>query len=320
MSIVDISNEQGSHARIAVDQGFNCFSFSAVTANGHRVEVLSSAEAFEAGGHPSSRSGIPLLFPYPNRIAGGRYSWDGIDYQLSPERVPFDNTGNAIHGFCIDRSWRVVEQTQSAVTAVFKTSLDAPERLSLWPTDGEIELTYQLNGACLLSIIRIRNPSDVPMPWGFGTHAYFKLPLGSNSTADQCTVYAPVSRVWELNQCLPSGKTRPASIAANLSLSPAFGGLKLDDVYTEIGSENGSVVCRITDPEAKLMVEQRCSTDFREIVAFTPPWTSAVCLEPYTCLTNAINLQQRGIDAGLRILPPGETWCGRIEIEVQATE
>ncbi len=320
MNIVEIANIQGSRAKIAVDLGFNCFSFTAVTANGISVDVLSANEGFESGGHPASRSGIPLLFPYPNRIARGRYSWNGSDYQLTPNAVPFDKTGNAIHGFCIDRPWRITAQSQSSVTAVFRTSVDAPDRLHLWPADAEIEVTYELNGACLRSIIKVNNPSEQPLPWGFGTHAYFRLPLSSATSAYQCTIYAPASRVWELDECLPSGKTHAVSEKADLSRSPAFGGLKLDDVYTGIAAEDKNVVCRITDPAAKVMVEQKCSTAFREIVAFTPPWATAVCLEPYTCVTDAINLQQKGIDAGLQILPPGETWSGRIDIEVRATE
>ena len=320
MNIVEISNKQGCRAKIAVDLGFNCFSFTAVTASGAKVDVLSAADGFEAGGQPASRSGIPLLFPYPNRIAGGRYSWSGRDYQLTPDQVPFDKTGNAIHGFCMDRPWRVVSQSESSVTAVFRTSVDAPERLALWPADAEIEVTYELRRSCLRSLITIRNPSDQPLPWGFGTHAYFRLPLGDFSSAAQCTIYAPSSRTWELHECLPSGKIQPVPAGAELSLSPAFGGLKLDDIYTEVAVKNGEVICRLTDPAAKLRVEQRCSAVFREIVAFTPPWATAVCLEPYTCVTNAINLQQQGIDAGLQVLPPGESWTGRIDIEVLTAE
>ena len=319
MNIVEISNEQGSVARIAVDQGFNCFSFIAVTAAGATVDVLAAAEGFEAGGHPASRSGIPLLFPYPNRIAGGRYAWNGKDYQLHPNQVPFDKTGNAIHGFCIDRAWRIVSQSKSSVTAVFRTSIDAPERLPLWPADAEIQVTYELLKSCLRSVIRVHNPSDQPLPWGFGTHAYFRLPLSAASSADQCTVYAPASKTWELNECLPSGRIQSMP-AVDLNSSPKFGGLKLDDVYTDCSTEHDNIVCRITDPAAQLKIEQRCSArgtdDFREIVAFTPPWTTAVCLEPYTCMTNAINLQQQGIDAGLQVLPQRESWTGWIDIEV----
>ena len=126
--------------------------------------------------------------------------------------------------------------------------------------------------------------------------------------------------VWELNECLPSGRIQLAPAGANLSASPEFSGLRLDDVYTKIATNHGIVICRIADPAAKLILEQRFPEEFREIVAFTPPWASAICLEPYTCLTNAINLQQQNIDAGLRILPSGESWTGKIDIEVLAIE
>jgi aldose 1-epimerase len=52
------------------------------------------------------------------------------------------------------------------------------------------------------------------------------------------------------------------------------------------------------------------SEEFRELVAFTPAHRQAVCLEPYTCITDAINLQQRGIPAGLLVLAPGGRWTG----------
>ncbi|MCA9012469.1 MAG: aldose 1-epimerase [Planctomycetaceae bacterium] len=316
MNIVEISNAQGSHAKIAVDLGFNCFSFTAHTESGAVVDVLSAADNFEAGGSPASRSGIPLLFPYPNRIKGGRYSWRGTQYQMAPHQVPFDSMGNAIHGFCSDRPWRVVAQSDSSVTAVFRTSVDAPDRLALWPADAEITVTYELSGSCLRSHIRVYNPSQESLPWGFGTHAYFRLPLSRATRAEECKIYAPASHIWELEQCLPTGRIQTPPAGSDLAASPLFGSLKLDDVYTKVAGTHGTVTCRITDPGAGLLVEQRFPEKFREIVAFTPPWTAAVCLEPYTCVTNAINLQQQNIDTGLQILPPGESWSGTIEIEV----
>jgi aldose 1-epimerase len=120
MRIVEIRNTQGSRARIAVDLGFNCYFFKAQTATGESVDVLSADEGFEEGGKPPSRSGIPLLFPYPNRIRAGHFTWNGTEYKLPMNLVPFDKTGNAIHGFCIDRPWRIVSQSQSSVTAVFQ--------------------------------------------------------------------------------------------------------------------------------------------------------------------------------------------------------
>jgi aldose 1-epimerase len=41
-----------------------------------------------------------------------------------------------------------------------------------------------------------------------------------------------------------------------------------------------------------------------------------MCLEPYTCTTDAINLQQRGVDAGLIVLPPDGLWAATIDLVV----
>jgi aldose 1-epimerase len=44
----------------------------------------------------------------------------------------------------------------------------------------------------------------------------------------------------------------------------------------------------------------------REFVLYTPPNSpDVIALEPYTQTTDAINLQPRGVDAGLRVLGHG---------------
>lgn len=321
MRIVSLKHsESGSIARIAADQGFNCFQFLARLADGRTVDVLSATDDFPTGKQPTTHHGIPLLFPYPNRIEGGRYTWNGSDYQLPPDRVLYDHTGNAIHGLCLDRPWRIVERSSDAVTGAFQLSIDAPDRIAYWPTDAEICVSYRVLGSCLRSEIQVTNPTDQPLPWGFGTHAYFNVPLSAESKASQCSLYVPARKVWELKDCLPTGsKTDPPS-TARLHEGCSFDGLKVDDIYSDVFSENGVILCRITDPTAGITVEQRCSADFRELVVFTPPWSSSVCMEPYTCVTNAINLQQQGIDAGWRVLAPRATWNTWIEIEAIATE
>ena len=55
---------------------------------------------------------------------------------------------------------------------------------------------------------------------------------------------------------------------------------------------------------------------FRELVVFTPPHRQAVCIEPYTSTGDAINLHERGIDAGLLVLEPGATWNGVVELRL----
>ena len=306
--------DSGSTARIAVRYGCNCFSFIP-NLDGHAIEVLTAQPDFIDQGVKPSRSGIPLLFPYPNRIEHGRYAWNGREYHLPQERVGYSGP-HAIHGFCLDRPWRVVKQTKSSVTAQFRLSVDAPDRLDLWPADFEIEARYELLGPALRCDIRVTNPDSRPFPFGFGTHGYFRAPLASGSRFEDCLVQAPSSQYFELVDSLPVGRAKPVEPSRDLRDGLALGGLKLDDVYTGLSYENGRLVTRLVDPEAGLELVQFADGGFRDIVAFTPYWSQAVCLEPYTCMTNAINLQSETFDAGLRVLEAGEEWTSWFELRI----
>lgn len=317
MNVITIrDSESGSLARILPDLGLNCFQFQAVTSTGEMVEVVEADPAFADGSLPPSHHGIPLLFPFPNRIRKGQFAWNGKNWQIPVDQVPNDGAGHAIHGFCLDRPWRIIQQSAETVTGEFRLSREAPDRFPWWPGDPQIRVQYSMQGAALLAEITVSNPGDEAFPWGFGTHGYFRVPLTSASRAADCTVFAPCQQLWELESCLPTGQRLPVPDDINLADSPYFDTLKVDTVFTGVELEGQHLVCRILDERAGLLMEQRCHADFREIVAFTPPWSRSICLEPYTCVTDAINLQHQGINAGLQVLQPGQIWTGWIRLEV----
>jgi len=316
----------GSTARILPELGFNCFEFRTTVA-GQSVEVIDSTPQFASGGERPSGHGIPLLFPFPNRIRDGRFSWNGRDFEIPQSDASHDGAGNAIHGFCLDRPWRVTSRGADFAVGVFELGKDAPDRLAYWPADFRIEVRYQVRGPKLRADIRLVNPSAVPLPWGFGTHPYFKLPLGAKSRPDRCLVMAPAAEEWELVDCLPTGRRLPISEPKDLRDGAYFDVLKMDDVLTGLpggltglpgGGGPAVVECGIMDEQLGLQVMQQWGPAFREIVVYTPPGRNAVCLEPYTCTTDAINLQQRGIDAGWRVLEPRAEF--RTWIEITAAE
>ncbi|MEM1061798.1 MAG: aldose 1-epimerase [Planctomycetota bacterium] len=306
----------GSTCTIAVDCGFNCYAFTAHV-GGQTVDVIAAEDQFVNDRIKPSHSGIPLLAPFPNRIRDGKFTFDGRDTVLDPDVVGF-NTTNAIHGFAIDKPWRVTERSEDSATGQFQLSVDAPERLSSWPADFLIEVKYFLTGATLRADVRIANPDDKPLPFGFGTHAYFQLPLTQKGSPATAVVQSPAAARWLLEDGLPTGETEPVDGKPGYDLRGGvpFADLSLDDVFTDVSTDDGVLKTVIREPESGFRIEQRTDDSFREIVGFTPPWCDAVCLEPYTCTTDAINLAERGIDGGLRVLGPGEEWRGWFEIEV----
>jgi aldose 1-epimerase len=315
MDVISLSDGRGSTAKIAPDLGFNCFDFQARVGD-ETVPVIDASPQFADGKEKPSGHGIPILFPFPNRIRGGRFSWSGQDYEVLPSNASF-HSGNAIHGFCLDRPWRIISRGPDFAVGVFQLSRDAPDRLAYWPADFRIEVRYSLRSCALRAEILIVNPSADPLPWGLGTHPYFKLPLSAKSRSSRCLILAPASQEWELVDCLPTGRRLPISESKDLRDGEYFDLLKLDDVFTGLG-DGPTVECGILDEQAGLQITQRFPAAFRELVVYTPPNRDAICLEPYTCVTNAVNLEPGDVDAGWRVLESGAEF--RTWIEISAGE
>ena len=189
---------------------------------------------------------------------------------------------------------------------------------------------YELTGSSLRCDLRVESVGDEPLPFGLGTHPYFRLPVGPGGTADDCTVTVPAAARWELIAGVPTGEVVDAEGSYDLRHGPRFGDLELDDVYTRVAptaDDPGVIESVIENPATGLKFVQRCDAAFREQVVFTPPWfranpssangSGAICVEPYTCATDAANLSARGTDAGWRTLDPGGTFETWFEIAVR---
>lgn len=303
-NIIELTDARsGATAQLMPEAGFNCFSLR-IPVEGEIADVLDRVPGFETTGERPTRSGIPLLFPYPNRIRAKQFTWDERRFDLSGAH--HDPEGNAIHGLVVDRPWRIVSQSTSHVTGRFQLSVDAPDRRGLWPADFTIDVRYELFAQALRCDVRVFNPDRVPLPWGFGTHSYFRVPISPASRRDDCLVQVPAARSWELKESLPTGRQLPVAGANDLREGSALAGLKLDDVLTGLSVVDDRIACVVMDPQAGWQVTQVTDPQFRELVAFTPPHGRSVCLEPYTCVTDAINLHAAGVDSGLQVLPPGQ--------------
>ncbi len=302
-----------TRAVIVPSLGFTCIEF-VTQVGGRTVSVLDSEADFLTGHCRPGRSGIPILFPFPNRIRNGRFEHGGRTYEVPPPTW-FPQT---IHGFCLDQAWQVLESTPQSLTGEFLLSRDAPERRGQWPADARLVVKYSLKTARLRADISVENPDSVPLPWGFGTHPYLKLPLGTGCPPESCLIYAGAAQLWTLDQCFPTGPRVAVPDEQDLRLGWRYGSCPLDHVYTALTPHNGSIEHVIVDPVSQLRMTQRISAEFRELVVFTPQNRPAICLEPYTCTTDAANLQRQGYDAGWKELQPGEATSLWFELEVTA--
>ena len=223
--------------------GFNCLSWRVPYA-GQTLDLLYLDPGQFSNGRPT-RSGIPVLFPFPNRIRGGRFTWAGREFQLPCN----DGTKqNAIHGFACRHPWRVIDQGAGAseawVTGEFQCGLDAPESLPLWPSDQRIRLTYRLREKVLRLEAEVSNPDRQPLPFGLGFHPYFRLPFVEGAAAAACTVQVPAGMYWELQDSLPTGKLRVVDTLRDLNAPQPFTELQVDDVLTELPGRKPQAAAR----------------------------------------------------------------------------
>lgn len=317
-NVLEITAPNGSSARIAAGRGFNCFSFCPHFADGPQ-EMLWTDSAFLTGEARPAGSGIPILFPFPGRIRGAKFTYNGKSYELPAA----DGRGNAIHGFVLDRPWEVIAHADNRVTGWFQASVHAPDVLELWPTDFALEVTYEISNRDLGCWIRVENPSAEPLPYGLGTHPYLRVPLSAVGTADQCRVVVPAKNYWELQDLIPTGQKLPVDEPRNLNNPRPFPELQLDDVLTDLVPQKSRVYFAILDDT---LAQRRLNlffpeSHFRECVVYNPPHREAVCIEPYTCVPGVIGDVLSGeLDAatyGVEFLPPGATRTYEVHLHVQ---
>jgi len=302
----------GASARILVGFGLNCYQFQAVSDDGP-VDVIWSDPGFASGEKSPSGSGFPILFPFPGRIRGTSLGWRGREYTLEEG----DGLGNAIHGFVHRRRWQVIEQSPGRIKGRFQASVDAPEILQSWPADFRLTVTFEIIGNMLDATFEVENPSDRPLPCGLGTHPYFRVPLGPDGSAADCLITVPVTQQWELVNMIATGKKLPVEDAVAYRQGLRFADTSFDNVFSGLRFEGDRCTAGITDPARGRRVTISFDREFRECVVYNPPHRKAICIEPYTCVPDAVRLSEQGVDAGLRVLEPNEAFTARVTIQVQ---
>ncbi len=105
-----------------------------------------------------------VLAPWPNRLAEGRYEWDGAELQLPVNEV---TNGSAIHGLVRWASWRAVEQEPSRV--VLEHVLHPQPG---YPFALRLRVEYRLAESGLAVRTEAENLGNRAAPFGAGHHPY----------------------------------------------------------------------------------------------------------------------------------------------------
>lgn len=334
--------ERRAEAVLYPDLGNNCVEFRTTPDPGTSffaeagdgpIDLFVPPDSVEDLRHTPFHGGQPLLFPFPNRVRAGEFTFEGRAYKM--ERLlatGWDRgAGQAIHGLVADKPWTVEETRGDDGAARVRSSLqmDAfPDIVEQYPFPSRLTVTYHLRNGVLEMRTEITNTGASNMPMGFGMHPWFPTRLRPGdrlpgALADitpeqrgQAQVHVPADAFWELSQLMPTGTVIPVDSSPeefDLREFRSLDGLALDNVFTRVRRDaSGWSEGGLRDPESGLEMYLAADASFREWVLYAPLNRPVIALEPYTCTTDAVNLQPRGIDAGLIVLGPGQTWRGDV--------
>jgi aldose 1-epimerase len=229
-----------------------------------------------------------VLVPWPNRLADGRYRFDGVDYQVAltePEKT------NAIHGFLRWRSWRTAERTPNRV--VMATRLHP---MTGYPFSLDVRVAYELGDAGLIVATTATNIGMSPCPYGCGQHPYLSPGTG---LIDACTLQldAGTRILTDAVRQLPTGRERVAGTPFDFSGGKRIGNQKVDFAFTDLTrDETGRAWVRLSALDGhcvELWVDEHYPI-----------------LEIYTGDTLALGRRRRGLGSEPMTCPPNAFQSG----------
>jgi aldose 1-epimerase len=238
------------------------------------------------------------LVPWPNRLREGRYSFEGVDYQL-PLTEP--TARNAIHGLGRWARWTKVRHTADQVSL----RLDIVPQTG-YPFEVRVEATYALHPReGLMVTLGARNLGRSRAPFGAGSHPY--LATRGHALADT-TVQLPARELLVMDdRQVPVGTRSVAGSHYDLRRGRRLRATRFDDGFTGLLTQDGRGVAELRTPSggARVWFEET----FRFLQVFTVDALTrdqpGVAIEPMTCAPNAFNT-----GAGLIVLEPGGAWTG----------
>lgn len=247
--------------------------------------------------------GAPLI-PWPNRLADGRYKFDGGEYQLA---LTEPDKQNAIHGLLRWRNWHAVERSSERVEMGIRLH---PE--TGWPFALEVSLSYSLGERGLQVELTVRNVGAGPCPFGYGQHPY--LSPGAGAWIDDCTLElrAATRILTDPDRQLPAGLEPVEGTPFDFNSAKPIGERELDDPFTELGRDrDGRAVVRLGCPDGATV--ELWGDETHSIVQLYTADTlaparrrTALAAEPMTCPPNALKTGE-----GIVRLEPGERHSGR---------
>ena len=239
-----------------------------------------------------------VLMPWPNRVAGGSYTWEGTSYDLPVDEPAF---GTSLHGFVAFQEWDIVEADASSV--LLRTLIAA--RYS-YPWTLVASARYSLDAHAGLSIeLSATNIGEGTAPYGVGFHPYLAI---DDTQANDLELEIPASIIYEADaNMIPVVAHDVADFGLDFRSPSVVGDARLDHCFA--GLPQGTWTVTLRDRASGVGVS--LSSDARWLQVYSADYIGrvGVAVEPMSCPPNAFN---SGTD--VVALAPGQDYTLRASI------
>ncbi len=267
------------------------------------IEVLRHVEDLGQAAVKGSTAGIPLLYPWANRLDGCHYSAAGKAVELDPASplMHFDGHGLPIHGVPWARlAWKVNRARDAMLVA--QLDWDKPDLLAIFPFRHRVVMHVTLDDAGLMIETTVIAGSETPVPISFGFHPYFGLPLPRGQWR---LSMPPMQRLVLDPQQIPTGNEEVVG-----AFDAALGEHDFDDGFALATDQ---AMFAIAGAGCRISVE--LLSGYRFVQVYAPKDQSCIAVEPMTAPTNALVSGD-----GLQVIAPNGRYRAAFRIAVTSSQ
>ncbi|MFZ1497333.1 MAG: aldose 1-epimerase, partial [Saprospiraceae bacterium] len=231
------------------------------------------------------------LFPFPNRLAGGYYQYEGNNYQFPIN----DKSGpNSIHGIGRKVKHQLLNVNLSNEQGTISTLYQYNDEHEYYPFSFDLFLHLTMNPAGFDVAVIVENKSPIVMPFGFGWHPYFKF----SSPLEKVKIQLPICKeVLVDNNMIPTGEKVEYEKFSSLK---DIEDTHWDTCFVLCNLENKNTLPLLSET-GLLSYYQNESCPYFQL--FTPQHRQSIAIEPMSCNINAFNNGE-----GLIQLQPNQNW------------
>ena len=219
-----------------------------------------------------------VLMPWPNRVAGGAYSWEGTSYDLPVDEPTF---GTSLHGFVAFQDWQIDRADASLVQL---STLIAARYSSPWTLLASAR--YSLDARAGLAVeLSATNVGQSTAPLGVGFHPYLAV---DGIRADDLELTNPASIIYEADKnMIPVAAHDVAGFGLDFRSPARIGEAGLDHCFA--GLPPGTWTVTLRDPDSGVGVSLSSDARWLQVYSADNIGRVGVAVEPMSCPPNAFN-------------------------------